>query len=68
MPAGGQARDRGVSLLRIAPVEDDGGAMLGKPRAIAKPDALTRSGDERALAREIEQFECHGQDLLHACG
>jgi hypothetical protein len=34
--------------------------VLGEPSRDGEPDPLRRSCDERPLAGQIEQFECHG--------
>src|SRR5215471_16465931 len=61
MPAGLETRRRSVELAAIAPVQDHGGAMLGKSPRDRQSDALRRSRDERTPAGEIKQFECQGR-------
>ena len=61
MPGRGQACRGSLELVALASVQNHGGAMLGEPSRDGEPDPLGRSGDERPLAGQIEQFECHGE-------
>jgi hypothetical protein len=60
VPGCGQACSGSLKLVALASVQNHGGAMLGEPSRDGEPDPLRRSRDERPLAGQIEQFECHG--------
>ena len=60
VPGCGQACSGSLKLVALASVQNHGGTMLGEPSRDSEPDPLGRSCDERPLAGQIEQFECHG--------
>jgi hypothetical protein len=66
VPAGRHLRCRRGELVAIATVQDDLGAMVGEALRDRKSDALGRTCDERPLAGQIEQFECHVNPLRDA--
>jgi hypothetical protein len=58
-------------LLRVAAVDDDGSAMLGKPDRQRAADALAGAGDKGAAAGEVEEIRGHEAAPLtgrKACG